>query len=113
MADDYGVIDLSDVVKAPRGASAEFEPELLDAMVATAKAGRVLTAPVHAAPRSAFPSTEEGKAAWANAKQTKSAHLRKHFDRLLADGKFPSEVKAMGIDWHPDTGVPQIRFKRT
>ena len=48
-----------------------------------------------------------------NAKQKKSAHLRKHFDRLLADGKFPPEVKAMGIDWNPDTGVPQIRFKRT
>ena len=113
MADDYGVIDLADVVKAPRGASAEFEPELLDAMVATAKAGRVLTANIHAEPRTDYSATEEGKLAHANAKQKKSAHLRKHFDYLVAEGKLPAGVKSMGIDWNPDTGVPQIRFKRT
>ena len=110
MADDYGVINLTDVKRAPRGATAEYEDGLLTAMTATLKQGKVVTANVHAVLRSDFPATEEGQSEFGNAKQAKAAMFRSHFDHLVATGAL--SAGKIGIDWDPDSGVAQIRFKR-
>jgi hypothetical protein len=110
MADDYGVIDLTDVKRAPRGATAEYEDGLLAAMTTTLSKGRVVTANVHAVLRTDYPATEEGQSEFGNAKQAKAAMFRSHFDHLVATGALPAGK--IGIDWDPDTGVAQIRFKR-
>ena len=108
MADDYGVIDLSAVVKAPRGATAEFEPALLAAMTKTFKDGKVLTADPHAEPRSKYPATEVGEKDHANAKQKKSAMFKSHFKHLTETQALPAGK--INMDWNPDTGVCQIRY---
>jgi hypothetical protein len=110
MADDYGVIDLTDVKRAPRGATAEYEDGLLAAMTTTLSKGRVVTANVHAVLRTDYPATEAGQSEFGNAKQAKAAMFRSHFDHLVATGALPAGK--IGIDWDPDTGVAQIRFKR-
>ena len=108
MADDYGVIDLSEVVKAPRGATAEYEPALEAAMTKTFKDGKVLTCDPHAEPRADYPATTAGETAHANAKQKKAAMFKKHFKHLLAEGVLPAGK--INMDWNPDTGVCQIRY---
>ena len=110
MADEYGIIDLAAVKRAPRGATAEYEDGLLAAMTTTLSKGRVVTANVHAVLRSNYPATEAGQAEFGNAKQAKAAMFRSHFDHLVATGALPAGK--IGIDWDPDSGVAQIRLKR-
>jgi len=109
MADDYGVINLTDVKRASRGATASYEDGLLTAMTTTLSKGRVVTANVHAVLRTDYPATEEGQSEYGNAKQAKAAMFRSHFDHLVDTGALPAGK--IGIDWDPETGVAQIRFK--
>ena len=103
--EEFGeVIDLSDVSKARRGAEATFEQGLLDLLTAALPNGKAANVARYAVLRSEFSSDEE----YRNAKQSKSAEIRKHFDRLVADGTVSGRVS---INWHPENGTPQVSLR--
>tara|TARA_B110001454_G_scaffold200596_1_gene206335 strand:- start:1952 stop:2305 length:354 start_codon:yes stop_codon:yes gene_type:complete len=103
--EEFGeVIDLSDVSKARRGAEATFEQGLLDLLTAALPNGKAVAVTRFTVLRSEFPSDEE----YRNAKQSKAAEIRKHFDRLVADGTVTGRVS---INWHPVTGTPQVSLR--
>ena len=103
--EEFGeVIDLSDVSKARRGAEATFEQGLLDLLTAALPNGKAAAVTRFTVLRSEFPSDEE----YRNAKQSKAAEIRKHFDRLVADGTVTGRVS---INWHPVTGTPQVSLR--
>ncbi len=103
--EEFGeVIDLSDVSKARRGAEATFEQGLLDLLTAALPNGKAVAVTRYTVLRSEFPSDEE----YRNAKQSKAAEIRKHFDRLVADGTVTGRVS---INWHPVTGTPQVSLR--
>ena len=45
-----------------------------------------------------------------NARQAVAAEIRKHADKLVADGTLPAGTK-VSINWHPETGVPQVSIR--
>ena len=45
-----------------------------------------------------------------NARQSAAAEIRKHADKLVADGTLPAGTK-VSINWHPTTGVPQVSIR--
>lgn len=98
------VIDLSDVSKARRGAEATFEQGLLDLLASALPIGKAVAVTRYTVLRSEFTSDEE----YRNAKQAKAAEIRKHFDRLVADGLVTGRVS---INWHPVTGTPQCSLR--
>ena len=103
--EEFGeVIDLSDVSKARRGAEATFEQGLLDLLTAALPNGKAVAVTRFTVLRSEYPSDEE----YRNAKQSKAAEIRKHFDRLVADGTVTGRVS---INWHPVTGTPQVSLR--
>jgi len=98
------VIDLSDVSKARRGAEATFEQGLLDLLASALPNGKAVAVTRYAVLRSEYASDED----YRNAKQSKSAEIRKHFDRLVADGLVTGRAS---INWHPETGTPQVSLR--
>ena len=103
--EEFGqVIDLTDVSKARRGAEATFEQGLLDLLASALPIGKAVAVTRFAVLRSDCTSDEE----YRNAKQAKAAEIRKHFDRLVADGIVTGRVS---INWHPVTGTPQVSLR--
>ncbi len=103
--EEFGqVIDLTDVSKARRGAEATFEQGLLDLLASALPIGKAVAVTRYAVLRSDCASDEE----YRNAKQSKAAEIRKHFDRLVADGIVTGRVS---IHWHPETGTPQVSLR--
>jgi hypothetical protein len=99
---NFEVIDLSEVVVARRGAEATYDDALLDA-IASLKDGEALAATPLAVVRSDYKSED----AFKNAKQTVGANIRKHFGHLIVTERMDADAKVR-VNWHPETGVPQI-----
>jgi len=100
-----GVIDLSageTIAKASRGATKEFDPDLVDlmSMVTTTKAVAVTGFVVK---RSAYPATDEGETAYKNERQRIGAVLRSHADE--------AGIGKVSINWHPEGDYPQVSLK--
>ena len=96
-------IDLSEIVKASRGATATYEEGLLDALAETLGKGQALACTPMAVVESDYKDQDDFR----NAKQTNAAELRKHFNRLVELKKVPAGSK-ISINWNPETGVPQV-----
>ncbi len=98
------VIDLTDVSKARRGAEATYEQGLLDLLASALPIGKAVRVTRFAVLRSEYSSDED----YRNAKQSKSAEIRKHFDRLVADGTVTGKAS---INWDPTDGTPQVSLR--
>ena len=104
---DFGeILDLSDIAKSRRGAVATFKPGLLNLLGSALKAGKAAAVTAMAVLRSDFKSDEDFR----NARQANAAEIRKHADKLVADGTLPAGTK-VSINWHPITGVPQVSIR--
>lgn len=107
-AKDFGaVIDLSDVSKSRRGAVATYLSGLLTLLGSALGAGKAAAVTAMAVTRSEHNSDEDFR----NARQANAAEIRKHADKLVADGKLPAGTK-VSINWHPTTGVPQVSARK-
>ena len=107
-AKDFGsVIDLTDVSKSRRGAVATYQTGLLDLLGSALTAGKAAAVKAMAVLRSDHKSDEDFR----NARQAAAAEIRKHADKLVADGKLPAGTK-VSINWHPVTGVPQVSVRK-
>ena len=106
-AKDFGdVIDLGTVSKSRRGAVATYKPGLLSLLGNALKAGKAAAVTAMAVLRSDHKSDEDFR----NARQAVAAEIRKHADKLVADGTLPAGTK-VSINWHPETGVPQVSIR--
>ncbi len=106
-AKDFGsVVDLSDVSKSRRGAVATYKSGLLSLLGSALKAGKAAAVTAMAVLRSDYSSDEDFR----NARQAAAAEIRKHADKLVADGTLPAGTK-VSINWHPETGVPQVSIR--
>jgi len=104
---DFGeILDLSDIAKSRRGAVANYLPGLLSLLGAALKAGKAAAVTAMAVLRSDHKSDEDFR----NARQSAAAEIRKHADKLVADGTLPAGTK-VSINWHPTTGVPQVSIR--
>ena len=107
-AKDFGsVIDLTDVSKSRRGAVASYLPGLLSLLGDALGAGKAAAVTAMAVLRSDHKSDEDFR----NARQAAAAEIRKHADKLVADGTLPAGTK-VSINWHPETGVPQVSVRK-
>ena len=107
-AKDFGsVIDLTDVSKSRRGAVASYLPGLLSLLGDALGAGKAAAVAAMAVLRSDHKSDEDFR----NARQAAAAEIRKHADKLVADGTLPAGTK-VSINWHPETGVPQVSVRK-
>ena len=107
-AKDFGdVVDLTAVQKSRRGAVATYLPGLLSLLGAALGAGKAAAVTAMAVLRSDHKSDEDFR----NARQAAAAEIRKHADKLVADGKLPAGTK-VSINWHPVTGVPQVSVRK-
>ena len=100
-----GIIDLSageSIAKASRGATKEFDPDLVDLMsMVTATKAIAVTAFVVA--RSDYPTTDEGEISYRNERQRIGAVLRSHADE--------AGIGKVSINWHPTGDYPQVSLK--
>ena len=100
-----GVIDLSageTIAKASRGATKEFDPDLVDLMsMVTATKAIAVTAFVVA--RGSFPNTEAGETSYRNERQRIGAVRRSHADE--------AGIGKVSINWHPTGDYPQGSLK--
>ena len=107
-AKDFGsVIDLTDVSKSRRGAVASYLPGLLSLLGDALGAGKAAAVTAMAVLRSDHKSDEDFR----NARQAAAAEIRKHADKLVADGTLPAGTK-VSINWHPEPGVPQVSVRK-
>ena len=99
------IIDLSDggtIAKASRGATKEFDSDLVDLMsMVTATKAIAVTAFVVA--RGDFPNTEAGETSYRNERQRIGAVLRSHADE--------AGIGKVSITWHPTGDYPQVSLK--
>ena len=107
LATDWGqAIDLSEIAKSRRGATATYEQGLLDALTEAFSNGLALAVSPLAVLQESYKTQDE----YANAKQANAAEIRKHFNRLVELGLIADGSK-VSINWHPETGVPQVSLK--
>ncbi len=100
-----GIIDLSageTIAKAPRGATKDFEPDLLDLM-STMTATHAIAVTGFVVKRSAYPATDAGETAYKNERQRIGAVLRSHASE--------AGIGKISINWHPDGDYPQASIK--
>lgn len=100
-----GIIDLSDggvIAKAPRGATKDFEPDLVELM-STMTAAHAIAVTGFVVKRSAFPATDAGETAYKNERQRIGAVLRSHASE--------AGIGKISIDWHPEGNYPQASIK--
>jgi hypothetical protein len=107
VADFGGVIDLDAIVKGRRGAEAERNPLLLSLLTDALGAGKAAAITGLAVLRSDFDSDE----AFRNERQKHAASIRSHAAMLIEDGVLPAGSK-VSINWHPETGVPQVSLRK-
>ncbi len=116
---DWGaIISVDAQVKAPRGATKDFEDGLLGLL-----SGLVLDADAciirhddWRVARADHPATEAGTTAFNNARQTIAARLRSHHEELVRLGTLPAGTR-LSINWYPDNGDadanrPQCSLRR-
>jgi len=107
ISDEWGeIIDLGAIAKSRRGAVASYEQGLLDALTKAFKAGQALSVTPFTVLESDYKSEEEFK----NAKQSYAAEIRKHFRHLVVT-EVVAEGSKVAINWHPETGVPQVSLR--
>ena len=82
----------------------------MDAMTEALSAGKVITAALHLVLRSDYPATEDGEKEFMNAREQTLAMFRSHFGHLVATGALPAGN--ISIEWHPETGVAQIKTRK-
>jgi len=108
-AASYGdIISMDEMQKASRGAVATYEQGLLDFMAEALTDGKCARITKLAVQRSSYKSDDEFK----NAKQAVGAEIRKHANKLVADRILPAGSK-VSINWHPETGTPQVTLRGT
>ena len=103
-ADEYGLlIDVSDQVRGPRGATKVFVEGLLTLLRSLTLGDQacVVMHPDYHTPRSDFPANDEGEIAWKNAKQTLGARLKTHHEELVRRTDLPGKTR-LSINWAPD-----------
>ena len=104
MSKEFKVINLSDVVKSRRGATATYDEGLLAALTTLAKGDAIFAEPLAIAVGS-YDSDE----ALHNAKQNVATEVRKHVRHLVSTKSVAyTRIK---MDWDMVTGVPQISIK--
>ena len=100
-----GIIDLSageSIAKASRGATKEFDPDLVDLMsMVTASKAIAVTAFVVAPATN--PNTDEGETAYRNERQRIGAVLRSHAEA--------AGLPKISVNWHPEGNYPQVSIK--
>ena len=99
------VIDLSDggtIAKASRGATREYEPELVELM-STMTATHAIAVTGFVVKRSAYPATDAGETAYKNERQRIGAVLRSHASE--------AGIGKISINWHPEGDYPQCSLK--
>jgi hypothetical protein len=107
MANEWGqAIDLSDIAKSRRGATATYEDGLIKALTDAFGKGQALAVTPMAVLEESYKTSDE----YANAKQANAAEIRKHFSRLVELELVPAGSK-VSINWHPETGIPQVSLK--
>jgi len=100
----FKVINLSDVVKSRRGATATYDEGLLAALTTLAKGDAIFAEPLAVAV-----GTYDSDEALHNAKQNVATEVRKHVRHLVTIETITyTRIK---IDWDMVTGVPQISIK--
>ena len=100
----FKVINLSDVVKSRRGATATYDDGLLAALTTLAKGDAIFAEPLAVAV-----GTYDSDEALHNAKQNVATEVRKHVRHLVTIETITyTRIK---IDWDMVTGVPQISIK--
>ena len=109
-----GIIDLSDggvIAKASRGATKEFEPELVELM-STMTATHAIAVTGFVVDRDGlkedgktriYPATDEGETAYKNERQRIGAVLRSHAQE--------AGIGKISINWHPEGDYPQCSLK--
>jgi hypothetical protein len=97
------IINVDAQVRAPRGATKNFEEGLLLLLAAMVlgEDACVIMHPDYLVARSAFPATVAGETACSNMRQTLGGRLRSHFDELVRRGDLPSNTR-LSINWAPD-----------
>lgn len=88
------LVDESDVVVSPRGRKTETDPVLVEAFASLAEGQALNLAPI-------FGSVEGTKA-----RATVGSTIRKNWNAARPGTK-------CRIDYHPQTGAPQVRIKST
>ena len=108
-----GIIDLSAgeiIAKAPRGATKEFEPELVKLM-STMTATHAIAVTGFVVKRDAlgedgkrlYAATDAGETAFKNERQRIGAVLRSHAQE--------AGIGKISINWHPEGDYPQCSLK--
>ena len=101
----YGeIIDLSvnKIEKAPRGATKDFDPELVEHLRGIT-ATTAVTVSFFVVKRDAFPANEAGETAFKNERQRIGAMLRSH--------AVEAGIGKISLNWHPDGHYPQASLK--
>ena len=101
----YGkIIDLSvdKIEKAPRGATKDIDPELVEYLQNITK-GFGVTLETFVVNRDDYPATEAGQTSFTNERQRIGAMLRSHAS-VAGIGK-------ISLNWHPDGHFPQASLK--
>ena len=108
-----GIIDLSDggvIAKAPRGATKDFEPDLVELM-STMTAAHAIAVTGFVVKRDAldadgkrlYAATDAGETAYKNERQRIGAVLRSHATE--------AGIGKISINWHPEGDYPQCSLK--
>ena len=104
-ANKYGkIIDLSvdKIEKAPRGATKDIDPELVEHLKSITK-GFGVTLEAFVVNRADYPATEDGQLAFTNERQRIGAMLRGHAKE--------AGIGKISLNWHPQGHNPQASLR--
>ena len=105
---DYGhEIDISDIEKSSRGATATFEDGLLDVLEGALADDGAAMLTAFTTKRSDYAT----KAEFQNEKQRVGALIAKHVKRLVRTGRLPHGYRH-STNWHPVEDAPQVSRRR-
>lgn len=96
------VIPASEVVTAPRGRKKELDNELLSDLRQVDAQNGIQLGGTFGSVKGKDGTLDTKK------KQNVSATIRKHWEEIYGDGDDAPKPK---IDFHPETGIPQVRMK--
>ena len=105
---DYGYkIDISELDKLARGATATFDEELLDFLESTLADDGAVVLTAFTTKRADYDTKEEHQ----NEKQRIGALIKKHVVRLVKLGRLPQGYKH-STNWHSTLDAPQVSRRR-
>jgi hypothetical protein len=102
--DEYGLlIDVSDQIRGPRGATKVFVDGLLILLrgLTLGDQACVVMHPDYCIARTDFPATDAGEEACKNARQALGARLKSHHEELMRRMDLPEKTR-LSINWAPD-----------